>query len=76
MIGSKKKNEKKETRFEMKAFDAVGRLTSVAKCFVIIDKVTGVNYLVVQTLGLGDSSNGISITPLLDKDGKPIVESN
>ena len=34
---------------------------------VIVDKETGVNYLVII------SGYGLGITPILDKDGKPIV---
>jgi len=34
---------------------------------ILIDKETGVNYLMVK------SGYGLGITPLLDKDGKPIV---
>lgn len=34
---------------------------------VLVDKETGVNYLVLK------SGYGLSLTPLLDKDGKPII---
>ncbi len=60
----------------MKPSNLIGEHGSRSKCYVIIDKVTGVNYLAVQTMGLRDSSNGIAITPLLNQEGKPIVELN
>ena len=34
---------------------------------VLVDKVTGVNYLLVR------SGYGAGLTPLIDADGKPIV---
>lgn len=34
---------------------------------IIVDKETGVNYLVLK------SGYGLGITPLLDQDGKPII---
>lgn len=36
---------------------------------VIVDKNTGVNYMYVQ------SGNSGGLTPLLDRDGKPIITS-
>ena len=54
--------EKKAKRFTIKeeqglAFDAV---------YVVVDNVTGVNYLMTASGGL---------TPLLDSDGKVVVDS-
>ncbi len=34
---------------------------------LIVDKETGVTYLIVRV------SDGVSVTPLLDKDGKPVI---
>ena len=34
---------------------------------ILVDKETGVNYFVVK------SGYGLGITPMLDKDGKPII---
>ena len=36
---------------------------------ILVDKVTGVNYLFVQ------SGNAGGLTPLLDRDGKPVVSA-
>ena len=36
---------------------------------VIVDKHTGVNYMYIQ------SGNSGGLTPLLDRDGKPIITS-
>jgi hypothetical protein len=36
---------------------------------ILVDKETGVNYLIVQSGYAG------GLTPLLDKDGKPVVSS-
>jgi len=44
------------------------RLNPHSSCDILRDTTTGVNYLFVHGV------NGISgLTPLLDKDGKPIV---
>ena len=37
--------------------------------YILVDKVTGVNYLFVQNGYAG------GLTPLLDRDGKPIITS-
>ena len=37
--------------------------------FILVDKKTGVNYLFVQSGYAG------GLTPLLDRDGKPIITS-
>jgi len=37
---------------------------------IIVDKITGVNYLYVKSGYSG------GLTPLLDKDGKPIITPN
>lgn len=34
---------------------------------ILVDKETGVNYLVLK------SGYGLGITPILDKDGKPVI---
>ena len=34
---------------------------------ILIDKETGVNYLLIKT------GYGLGLTPLLDKDGKPVI---
>ena len=36
---------------------------------ILVDKVTGVNYLFVQ------SGNAGGLTPLLDRDGKPVISA-
>ena len=51
-------------RFDIKEKDGIGMATHA---MVIIDKETGVNYLFFH---LGDAGG---LTPLLDKEGKPIV---
>ena len=42
-------------------------LTESGQKQILIDKETGVNYLLVK------SGYGLGITPLLDKDGKPVI---
>ncbi|MBQ3137250.1 MAG: xylan 1,4-beta-xylosidase [Clostridia bacterium] len=44
-----------------------GALTSYKQ--VIVDKKTGVNYLFIQ------SGNAGGLTPLLDREGKPVITS-
>ena len=41
--------------------------TILADAVIIVDKKTGVNYLMVR------SGYGAGLTPLIDADGKPIV---
>ena len=52
---------KKEERFVKVYSEAMGGR------MILVDKVTGVNYLFVQSGYAG------GLTPLLDRDGKPIV---
>ena len=51
-------------RFDIKEKEGVSFMTDA---IVIVDKETGVNYLFVH-----EGYSG-GITPLLDKDGKPVV---
>lgn len=44
-------------------------LKDVGKRYILVDKQTGVQYLLVG------SGYGCSITPLLGKDGKPITKN-
>ena len=60
--------EKKEKRFIIKSEDSLGEL--MAK--VVIDTETGVNYLV--TVAGGVAGMNTCVIPLLDKDGKVIVD--
>ena len=52
---------KKEDRFIKVHSEAMGGR------MILVDKVTGVNYLFIQNGYAG------GLTPLLDRDGKPIV---
>ena len=54
---------KKEKRFENVYKQGAGSIQ------ILVDKETGVNYLFVQSGYAG------GLTPLLDKDGKPVVSS-
>ena len=54
---------KKEDRFIKVHSEAMGGR------MILVDKVTGVNYLFVQSGYAG------GLTPLLDRDGKPIITS-
>jgi hypothetical protein len=51
-------------RFDIKEKEGMGLATHA---YVIVDKETGVNYLYVHC------GYGGGLTPLLDKEGKPIV---
>ena len=57
---------KKDERFEVIYKDGSG-LKNEGIRQILVDKETGVNYLLWQT------GYGAGITPLLDSDGKPIV---
>ena len=54
---------KKEERFVKVHSEAMGSR------IILVDKVTGVNYLLVQSGYAG------GLTPLLDREGKPIITS-
>ncbi len=56
---------KKEKRF-IKVFTQGGGMSGPTT-YILVDSVTGVNYL------YANSGYGAGLTPLLDKDGKPIV---
>ncbi len=60
----KEKKEKKKNRFILKDEQPIG----LGFLYVIVDTQTGVNYLVTG------GSSPEHVTPLLDKDGKPIID--
>ena len=53
-----------DKRFEFKNAEKSAFMTDAV---IIVDKETGVNYLMVR------SGYGAGLTPLIDADGKPIV---
>lgn len=55
---------KTSKRFE---FQEPEKGTILTDALIIVDKKTGVNYLMVR------SGYGAGLTPLIDADGKPIV---
>lgn len=55
---------KTKKRFE---FQEPEKGTILTDAVIIVDKKTGVNYLMVR------SGYGAGLTPLIDADGKPIV---
>ena len=57
---------RKEERFEV-VFRVGSSLSDKGVRQILVDKVTGVNYLVWQSAG------GAGITPLLDSEGKAVV---
>ena len=57
---------KKQERFEIVQKNGNDFATTE---MILVDKVTGVNYLFVK------SGYGAGLTPLLDREGKPIVSS-
>ena len=65
MFGKEKK-EKKQKRFVIKEEQSLG----FGAVYVVVDNETGVNYL--MTVGTGQ--NGV--TPLLDSEGKVIIDKS
>ncbi|MBR6790979.1 MAG: hypothetical protein IKM31_08960 [Oscillospiraceae bacterium] len=59
---------KKEKRFVF-AHNETPEKGALCGCTIIVDKETGVNYLFAQ----GGYAGGL--TPLLDREGKPIITS-
>ena len=62
--GRKLNSDTMEKRFEFKDAEKSAFMTDAV---IIVDKETGVNYLMVR------SGYGAGLTPLIDADGKPIV---
>lgn len=58
--------KKQDNRFET-IFKEGGSLKEEGFKQIIVDKETGVNYLMIKC------GYGLALTPLLDKDGKPII---
>lgn len=58
--------KKEEKRFAVLHEENTGFMTS---CSVIVDKTTGVNYLLVT------QGQGSGLTPLLDRNGKPVFST-
>ena len=58
--------KKEEKRFAVLHEESTGFMTS---CSVIVDKQTGVNYLLIT------QGQGSGLTPLLDRDGRPVVST-
>ncbi|HJA66156.1 DUF6440 family protein [Lachnoclostridium sp. An169] len=52
---------------ESKRFEIAETTGSVKGFYVVVDKETGVNYLIAKF------GAGVGICPLINKDGKPIV---
>lgn len=61
---NKEKKEKKEKRFFVKDSQGIG----LGGVQILVDKVTGVNYLM--------TIDQYTITPLLDENGKVIVDKS
>lgn len=57
--------EKKEKRFSVKEMESYGGSGTIR---IIVDTKTGVNYIMTEGVG------GSSITPLLDSNGKVMIE--
>lgn len=66
MFGKDKNNEKKQERFVVKETHTIG----LCALSVICDTATGVHYLAAG----GDAFTLSSITPLLDENGKVVIE--
>ncbi len=60
---------KKDTRFEVVLTEGTG-LNAAGVRQILVDKETGVNYL------LWRSGYGAGITPLLDSEGKPVIDKS
>lgn len=51
------------------------RTTNLANSDIVVDKKTHVEYLVIDSMDdRGDNRGGVSITPRLDTNGKPIIK--
>lgn len=59
---------KKEKRFVF-AHNEAPEKGALCSCTIVVDKQTGVNYLFTT------AGNAGGLTPLLDRDGKPIITS-
>ena len=68
MFGKDKDSKKKQERFVVKGTHSAG--VGLCSLFVICDTETGVLYLAAG----GDALTISSITPLLDENGKVVIE--
>ena len=51
------------------------RTTNLANSDIVVDKKTHVEYLVIDSMDdHGNNRGGVSITPRLNSDGKPMIE--
>lgn len=64
----KPKKERPKDRFTSTS-DNIGVLGGRGRAFIVKDEVTGVSYLAIR-----DTDTGIGLTPLLDPNGKPIID--
>ena len=62
--------KEKETKDINKRFNVIYKEGVMSGCKVIVDKETGVHYL------FSWDGNAGGVTPLLNKDGNPVVKSN
>lgn len=59
-------SEKKGKRFIVASNETL-KGNMLASCLVLVDRETGVNYL------MASYGSGAGLTPLLDREGKPII---
>ena len=73
MFGVKKTDDKK-FRFYYKQQEKAGIPLAFGRFYVMVDKETGVNYLLVNGSSGSSGAESFAITPLINADGKPIVD--
>lgn len=65
MFGNKDNDSKDNIRFFVKSVDNVKGLGRIS---ILVDRETGVNYINAWV------GTGSGLTPLLDKNGKPVID--
>lgn len=65
MFGNKDNDSKDNNRFFVKSVDNVKGLGRIS---ILVDRETGVNYINAWV------GTGSGLTPLLDKNGKPVID--
>ncbi len=73
MFGIKNSDDKK-FRFYFKQDEKAGIPLAFGRLYVMVDKETGVNYLLINGRSGDGGAESFAVTPLINADGKPLVD--
>ncbi len=64
---------KTENRFVVMKKERFDSFIGGGEICIMVDRITGVNYIVIKDLSTNMGANSFAITPLLKADGKPAI---